>query len=77
MSKQIKENYNIDIGLQRQFIDKRTKNTYIKGLTKRQSTTIKQTFIKNYDDIDDNIVRPLHQKSKLKHGHPKKLKRKR
>ena len=28
---------------------------YIKGLTKWQCTTIKQAFINNYDDVDDNF----------------------
>ena len=58
LCKYIKENNNFRIALQRQFIDKLVKNAYIKGATKRQSTTIKQTFIKNYNDIDDkyNLV---------------------
>ena len=30
-----------------------TKNAYVKGPTKRQCKTIKQAFVKNYDDIDD------------------------
>ena len=29
-------------------------NAYIKCPTKRQCTTIKEAFIKNYDDTDDN-----------------------
>ena len=55
MCKYIKENNNFHIALQRQFIDKLTKNAYKKGSTKRQGTTIKQAFIKNYDDTDDKF----------------------
>ena len=76
LSKHIKEKYNFNTALQRQFIDKRTKNTYIKGLTKRQSITLKQTFVKSYNDIDDHIIRLLHQKSNFKNGYVKKLQRK-
>ena len=41
-------------------IDKLTENAYIKGLTKRQCTTIKRAFIKNYSYTDDkpNSVSP-------------------
>ena len=53
LCKYIKENNNIHIALQRKFIDKLTKNTYKKGPTKRQGTTMKQAFIKNYGNIDD------------------------
>ena len=42
------------IVLERLFIDKITKNAYIKGPTKRQCIRIKQAFIKNYHDIDVN-----------------------
>ena len=45
---------NFCIAPQQHFINKLTKNAYIKGPTKRQCTTIKQAFIKNYDDIDEN-----------------------
>ena len=51
--KYIKENNNFCVAFQWQFIDKLAKNAYIKGPTKRQSTTIKETFIENLDDIDD------------------------
>ena len=54
MCKCIKENNNFRIAFQRQFIDKLTKNAYIKGPTKRQCTTIKQTLITNYYHIDEN-----------------------
>ena len=47
LSKYIKENNNFCIALQWKFIDELAKNAYIKGPTKRQSTTIKQAFIKN------------------------------
>ena len=47
LCKYIKENNIFRIALQRQFIDKLTKNAYIKGPTKQQCTTIKQAFIKN------------------------------
>ena len=50
----IKTNNNFVIALQRYFKIKLTKNAFIKGPTKRQCTTIKQAFIKNYDNIDDN-----------------------
>ena len=50
----IKEKNTFRISLERQFIDKITKNAYIKGPTKRQCASIKQAFIQNYDDIDDN-----------------------
>ena len=53
LCKYIKENNNIRIAFQRQFINKLTKNAYIKGSTKRQCTTIKQAFNKNCNDIDD------------------------
>ena len=54
LCKYIKENNTLRIALQRKFIDKLTKNAYIKGPTKRQCITIKEAFLKNYDDIDDN-----------------------
>ena len=77
LCKYIKENNNFRIVLQRQFVDKLTKNAYIKSLTKRQCATIKQAFFKNYDDIDDNYNSVPRQKLKLKRRHRKrKLKRK-
>ena len=54
LCKYIKINNSFHIALQRHFKNKLTKNTFIRGPIKRQCTTIKQTFIKNYDDIDDN-----------------------
>ena len=53
LCKHIKESNNFRIVRKRQFIDKLTKNAYIKGSTKRQCATIKQAFVKNCDDIDD------------------------
>ena len=54
LCKYIKINNNFHIALQRYFKNKLTKNAFIRGPIKRQCTTIKQAFIKNYDDIDDN-----------------------
>ena len=50
----MKTNNNFIIALQQHFKIKLTKNAFMKGPTKRQFTTIKKAFIKNYDNIDDN-----------------------
>ena len=54
LSKKLDQIYNFCIALQRHFINKLTKNAYIKGPTKKQCTTIKPAFIMNYDDVDGN-----------------------
>ena len=55
-SKYIKENNNFSIALQWQFIAELAKNVYIKGPTKRQSTIIKQAFIKIKMILMTNII---------------------
>ena len=67
-----KRNNNFRIALQRHFINKLTKNAYIKGSTKRQRTTIKQAFIKNYDDPDDNCNSVPSPEIEVKTWTPKK-----
>ena len=58
--------------LQQHFINKHIKNAYIKGPTKRQCTSIKQAFIKNYHDIDDNYKSVPSPEIEVKKRTPKK-----
>ena len=72
LCKYFKRNNNFRIALQRHFINKLTKNAYIKGSTKRQRTTIKQAFIKNYDDPHDNCNSVPSPEIEVKTWAPKK-----